>query len=360
MPCYGTLMVGQVPAGPLDRQTPVHHLLRPPLEASADRPHPGGGAHVGQAPSHRTGPPPLHSPPLADPERPASHATGPAPPRGSGTTRHPAPGPQAGRRATPPAAPRARSPAEPFRALLPLQWCCLTDAQEVALGNEFVERLRFDFAAPRLACRDQWIGWQNHKYHKQLHLVVRKTRWLRWPWVPVPTRARHALERVVRQLPPIGQREPGTRAGDVVIHPSGSYSFALLHAVFHPSCCGSDRSETVVPLAPPRQELDAPYGTLTALARLAANPSEAVFRQAPDGHGRPAVWTRSRPILHRVGHPLQGRFLLQAQPLRKGLPYLVDGIAKNRPWYRPQRSYPRRSRPPETKRRNRQAITLAF
>ncbi len=113
MPCYGTLMVGQARAGPLDRQTPVHHLLRPPLEASADRPHPGGGADVGQAPSHRTGPPPLHSPPLADPERPASHATGPAPPGGSGATRHPAPDPQAGRRATPPAAPRARSPARP-------------------------------------------------------------------------------------------------------------------------------------------------------------------------------------------------------------------------------------------------------
>ncbi len=282
--------------------------------------------------------------------------------------------------------PLVPAPAEPFRALLPLPLCCLTDAQEVALENAFVERyhplgyrrpsgpprrcflrdrqgrtlgcLRFDCAAPRLACHDQWIGWQNHKYHKQLPLVVRKARCLRWLWVPVPTRARHALERVARQLPPVGQREPDTRAGDVVIHPSGS-SFALLHAVFRPSCCGSDRSETVVPLAPPRLELDAPYGTLTAWARLAANPSEAVFRQAPDGHGRPAVWTRFRPILQRVGHPLPGLFLLQAQPLRKGLPYLVDGIAKNRPWCRPQRSYPRRSRQPETKWRNRQAITLA-
>ncbi len=189
-----------------------------------------------------------------------------------------------------------------------------------------------------------------------MHLVVRKVRWLLWPWGPVPTLARHAPGRGARQFPQAGQREHGSRAGEVV-YDRGSYSFAWLYAVFHPSYFESDLSQTVVLVAPPRQEMDA-HCTLTAAARLGANPSEAV-RQAPDGHGRPAVWTRFRPTLHRVGHPLEGLFLPQAQTLRKGLPCLLDGLAKNRPWHRPQRSYPRRSRPPETKWRNRQATTPA-
>ncbi len=198
MPCYGTLMVGQVRAGPLDRQTPVHHMLRPPLEASVDRPYPRGGADVGQAPSLRTGPPPLHSAPLADPARPASHATDPAPAEGPGTSRHPAPlAPKRGGerpRQQPLLSALHPALAEPLRCLLPLRLSCVTDAQEVALGNKFVARyhpvgyrrpggpprrcflrdrqgrtlgcLRFDCAAPRLACRNQWIGWQDQKYHK--------------------------------------------------------------------------------------------------------------------------------------------------------------------------------------------------
>ncbi len=127
--------------------------------------------------------------------------------------------------------------------------------------------------------------------------MVRKARWLRWLWVPIPTLARHALGR------------------------------------------------------------DA-HCTLTALARLGANLTEAV-RQAPDGHGRSAVWTRFRPKLHRVEHQLEGLFLPQALTLPKGLPCLLDGPAKNRPLHRPQRSYPRRSRLPETNWRNRQATTAA-
>ncbi len=130
----------------------------------------------------------------------------------------------------------------------------------------------------------------------------------------------HALGRVARQLPQAGQRENGTRAGDVV-HGRGSYSFASLHADFRQSCFESDRSETVVPVAPPRQELDA-HCMLTALARLGANPSAAVFRQAPDGHGRPAVWTRFRLALHSVGHEQESPFMQQPQTLRKGLPCL--------------------------------------
>ncbi len=129
--------------------------------------------------------------------------------------------------------------AEPLRSLLPLQLTYITDAEEVALWNEFVERyhplgyrrpcgphlryflrdrqgrtlgcLLFDFAAPRLACRDKWLGWQDQKHHKYLHLVVRNARYLLFPWVTVPNLASHALALAARQLPQDWQREHGTQ-----------------------------------------------------------------------------------------------------------------------------------------------------
>ncbi len=113
------------------------------------------------------------------------------------------------------------------------------------------------------------------------------------------------------------------------------------------------RSERLV-----RQELYA-HCTLTALARLCANHSEAAFREAPDGHGRPTVLANFRPTLHLVGHQLEGLFVQQAETLRKELQCLLDGIARSRQRRRPQRSYPRRSRQPQTKWRNRKATTPA-
>ena len=110
------------------------------------------------------------------------------------------------------------------------------------------------------------------------------------------------------------------------------------------------RSERLV-----RQELYAHF-TLAALSRLFANHSEEAFRQGPDGHGRPAVLANFRHTLHTVGHHLEGLFLHSAKAVGDALQKILDGIGASRQRRRPGRSYPRRSRKPETKWRNRKAV----
>ncbi len=110
------------------------------------------------------------------------------------------------------------------------------------------------------------------------------------------------------------------------------------------------RSERLV-----RQELYAHF-TLAALSRLFANHSEEAFRQGPDGHGRPAVLANFRHTLHTVGHHLEGLFLHSAKAVGDTLQKILDGIGASRQRRRPGRSYPRRSRKPETKWRNRKAV----
>ena len=113
------------------------------------------------------------------------------------------------------------------------------------------------------------------------------------------------------------------------------------------------RSERLV-----RQELYAHF-TLAALSRLFANHSEEAFREGPDGPGRPAVLANFRHTLHTVGRHLEGLFLKRAKELGDALQRILDGIGASRQRRRPGRSYPRRSRKPETKWRNRKAAGTA-
>ena len=53
--------------------------------------------------------------------------------------------------------------------------------------------------------------------------------------------------------------------------------------------------------------------------------------------------------LHTVGRHLEGLFLKRAKAVGDALQRILDGIGASRQRRRPGRSYPRRSRKPETK-----------
>ena len=63
-----------------------------------------------------------------------------------------------------------------------------------------------------------------------------------------------------------------------------------------------------------------------------------------------------RHTLHTVGRHLEGLFLKRAKEVGEALQRILDGIGASRQRRRPGRSYPRRSRKPETKWRNRKAV----
>ena len=151
---------------------------------------------------------------------------------------HPGRGRQAALRPGPRSAPQPAIEG-PLAALAPVRLEVVSAPEAVAQWNEFVERyhplgyrhplgqhlryflrdragrtlgcLLFDFAAVRLACRDQWLGWQAQTHRKYLHLVLRNARYLLLPWVSVPHLASHALGLAVRQLPDDWQRAHGSR-----------------------------------------------------------------------------------------------------------------------------------------------------
>ena len=68
---------------------------------------------------------------------------------------------------------------------------------------------QFEYASCKLACRDEWIGWQGEAFHRHLKLVVCHSRYLLLPWVQVPNLASHALAALLRQLPGDWQRARG-------------------------------------------------------------------------------------------------------------------------------------------------------
>ena len=68
-----------------------------------------------------------------------------------------------------------------------------------------------EYASCKLACRDEWIGWQGEAFHRHLKLVVRHSRYLLLPWVRVPCLASKALGPAVRQSPDDWQRRHGSR-----------------------------------------------------------------------------------------------------------------------------------------------------
>ena len=109
------------------------------------------------------------------------------------------------------------------------------------------------------------------------------------------------------------------------------------------------RSERLV-----RQELYANC-TLITLTRLFANRSEGDARAAPDGHGRPGRQTNFRHALRTVARHVEGLFLRHAALVRDTVQHILDGLAVCHPRRRPRRSYPRRSRKPVNKWRQRKA-----
>ena len=58
----------------------------------------------------------------------------------------------------------------------------------------------FSSASKALACRDDWIGWQEASRKKHLHLIVQNSRFLILPWVRVKNLASKALAMAHRQL----------------------------------------------------------------------------------------------------------------------------------------------------------------
>ena len=128
---------------------------------------------------------------------------------------------------------------EPLAALQPLQLQAVTAPREAQLWNHWVQRyhplgyrqpigthlryyvldgrgrtlgcLLFDFATKSLPCRDRWIGWEGQAFRKRLHLVVRNSRYLLFPWVQVSNLASKVLGLAARQLPRDWQRLHGYR-----------------------------------------------------------------------------------------------------------------------------------------------------
>ncbi len=107
-----------------------------------------------------------------------------------------------------------------------------------------------------------------------------------------------------------------------------------------------------------KQELYAHF-TLIALTRTFAGHSEEGFRAEPDRHGRPARQANFQNSLHMVARHLEGLFLAHATTLARSVQRILEGIAGCRQRRRPGRSFPRRSRKPASKWRNRQATKTA-
>lgn len=112
--------------------------------------------------------------------------------------------------------------------LTPIRLQVATEKNDISLWNEFIDRyhylgykrpigphlryfivdhqnrklgcLMFSYASKRLACRDEWIGWQDKAYKKHLDLVVNNNRFLILPWVNVKNLASKALSIAARQL----------------------------------------------------------------------------------------------------------------------------------------------------------------
>ena len=71
--------------------------------------------------------------------------------------------------------------------------------------------LLFCFAAPRVQCRDAWIGWQGRGHRPNLDHMLGHARFLLLPWVRVKCLASKTLGMVVRQLPGDWERLHGIR-----------------------------------------------------------------------------------------------------------------------------------------------------
>jgi hypothetical protein len=112
--------------------------------------------------------------------------------------------------------------------LTPIKLLVVTEKDDITLWNEFIARyhylgykrpigphiryfivdhqnrklgcLLFSYASKTLACRDEWIGWQDQSYKKHLDLIVNNNRFLILPWVTVKNLASKILSIAARQL----------------------------------------------------------------------------------------------------------------------------------------------------------------
>src|SRR5919106_4778250 len=123
--------------------------------------------------------------------------------------------------------------------LTPIGVQTVTEKEEIALWNEFVDRyhylgykrpmgahlryfivsrehrrlgcLSFSFALRSLACRDRWIGWTMKARTRRLHLVLNNNRFLIFPWGEVKYLASKVLSSVSRQIAEDWQAHHGYR-----------------------------------------------------------------------------------------------------------------------------------------------------
>ena len=126
--------------------------------------------------------------------------------------------------------------ASPLRALEPVRLEVVTEASQVALWNEYVERfhplgykgafgyrLRYFIrsgslrlgcvllagAAKTIAVRDRWIGWSRGARLRNLPRVINNSRFLIFPHVEVPQLASHVLGQLARRVVADWQRHWG-------------------------------------------------------------------------------------------------------------------------------------------------------
>ena len=67
-------------------------------------------------------------------------------------------------------------------------------------GSQIVGCILFAFATQTLACRDQWIGWNDKQHQKHLPLIINNTRFLIFPWVKVKNLASKALSMTTKRV----------------------------------------------------------------------------------------------------------------------------------------------------------------
>jgi hypothetical protein len=78
-------------------------------------------------------------------------------------------------------------------------------------GQPLLGAIGFGAAAWKVACRDQWIGWNAEQRRRRLDLVLNNARFLILPGWRVPNLAGHVLRQCLRRLPEDFQQRYGWR-----------------------------------------------------------------------------------------------------------------------------------------------------
>lgn len=78
-------------------------------------------------------------------------------------------------------------------------------------GQYLLGAIGFGAAAWKVACRDQWIGWNSEQRRRRLDLVLNNARFLILPWLRVPNLAGSCLGECLRRLPEDFQQRYGWR-----------------------------------------------------------------------------------------------------------------------------------------------------